>query len=155
LSPRASVLRCVEADKRPEEARFARAAIMLRKASILISLAAAATTLACDSPGANPDQLSAAEAIAGELGIPVQVGYQNDSSRLLVILPDSIFPDTASFTARAPAVAQSALRNYRRSQELDSVIVTTRTTSASNVAFRQGQSVAFHVDALRAPRVDE
>jgi hypothetical protein len=129
--------------------------MILRKAPAFLSLAAATMTLACESPGPNLDQLSAAEAIAGELGIPVQVGYQGDSTRLLVILPDSIFPDTASFAARVPAIGHSALRNYRRSQELDSVIVTTRTTSASNVAFRQGQSVAFHVDALRAPRVDE
>jgi hypothetical protein len=114
----------------------------------LIVVTATIMAMACYGP--NRDQRAAADALSRELGVRTQVGYSQDPTRLLVILPDSIFPDTVAFAERAPAIARSAVRSYRRSERLDSVIVETRMTPASSVIFRVGQRAAFDAAMLRS-----
>ena len=109
----------------------------------------AGALLACGGRGPNKDLRRASVQVTAELGSPVQVAYTIDSTRLLVFVPDSLFADSATFLARSEGIARSALRAYRRSAQVDSVMVSAGSVAVEGFARRVRYQTAFAASALR------
>jgi hypothetical protein len=83
----------------------------------------------------------------------VQVGFQTDSTHLLVMLATAAFPTVSEsrLTGQARDIADLALRHYERANQLDSVTVLYREPVGAGV-WHISHTHTFPVERVRAAR---